>query len=70
MGSGIARCGACRAHTDHRPRQRVFALFALSGIVTTVVFCYVDLGLISGRVTVFLGTLLGTLSVLPQTQTT
>jgi hypothetical protein len=43
---------------------RVWALFTLTGIVTTVVFCYVDLGLVQGRVTVFLGTLLGVLSVL------
>ena len=44
----------------------MFAIFALTGIISTVVFCYVDLGLVSGRVTVFLGTLLGTLSVLDQ----
>ena len=49
-----------------RPEARVFAIFALTGIISTVVFCYVDLGLVSGRVTVFLGTLLGTLSVLDQ----
>jgi hypothetical protein len=39
-------------------------MLTLSGIVMTLVFCYVDLGLVSGRVTVFLGTTLGTLSVL------
>lgn len=44
--------------------QRIFALVALGAIVMTVSFCYVDLGLVSGRVTVFLGTALGTLSIL------
>jgi hypothetical protein len=31
-----------------------------------VVFCYVDLGLVSGRVTVFLGVAMGVLAVLHQ----
>ena len=44
--------------------QRVFALVALCAIVMTLSFCYVDLGLVSGRVTIFLGTALGGLSVL------
>jgi hypothetical protein len=64
LGAGIARATqVTRTLKDNRD-ARVFALFALSGIVTTAVFCYVDLGLTSGRVTVFLGTLMGTLSVL------
>jgi hypothetical protein len=65
MGSGIARA-AHAVRTLRQPERRVFALLTLSAIVTTLVFCYVDLGLVSGRVTVFLGTTLGTLSVLDQ----
>ena len=38
-----------------QPERRVWAMLTLSAIVTTLVFCYVDLGLVSGRVTVFLG---------------
>lgn len=48
------------------PPQQAFAVFAVAGIVCTLVFSYVDLGLVSGRVTVFLGTILGTVSVLDQ----
>lgn len=65
MGSAIARC-AHAVRTLAQPERRVFAMLTLSGIVMTLVFCYVDLGLVSGRVTVFLGTTLGTLSVLHQ----
>jgi hypothetical protein len=46
------------------PELRVFAVLALTGIVSTLVFCYVDLGLTMGRVTVFLGTCIGTVAVL------
>jgi hypothetical protein len=63
MGAAIARC-AHVVRTMTQPEHRVFAMLTLSGIVMTLVFCYVDLGLVSGRVTVFLGTTLGTLSVL------
>lgn len=58
---------ALAAHTLRTSRDRdirVFAVLALSGITITLVFSYVDLGLTSGRVSVFLGTILGTLSVL------
>jgi hypothetical protein len=65
MGSGLARA-AHVVRTLRQPEHRVFAMLTLSAIVTTLVFCYVDLGLVSGRVTVFLGTCLGTLSVLDQ----
>jgi hypothetical protein len=65
MGGGIARA-AYVVRTLQQPERRVFAMLTLAGIVTTLVFCYVDLGLVSGRVTVFLGTTLGTLSVLDQ----
>jgi O-Antigen ligase len=50
--------------TLRTPEARIWGLFALTAVVTTVVFCYVDLGLVSGRVTVFLGTTLGVLSIL------
>jgi len=43
-----------------------FAYLALASIVVTLVFCYVDLGLTNGRVTIFLGTVLGVLAVLRQ----
>jgi hypothetical protein len=46
------------------PETRVFAVLALTGIVSTLVFCWVDLGLTMGRVTVFLGTCIGTVAVL------
>jgi hypothetical protein len=65
MGSGLARA-AHVVRTLRHPEQRVFAMLTISAIVTTLVFCYVDLGLVSGRVTVFLGTCLGTLAVLDQ----
>ncbi|MCC7371159.1 MAG: O-antigen ligase family protein [Chloroflexi bacterium] len=41
-----------------------FAYLAIASIVTTLIFCYVDLGLTNGRVTVFLGVVLGALSAL------
>jgi hypothetical protein len=63
IGGAVARAAHC-ARVLERPEAKVFAVFAMTGIISTVVFCYVDLGLVSGRVTVFLGTLLGTLSVL------
>jgi hypothetical protein len=63
MGSAIAR-GAHLAVTLRNPIGRSFALLTLAAVIMTVVFCYVDLGLVSGRVTIFLGTLLGTLGVL------
>jgi hypothetical protein len=45
------------------PTLRCAALFCLVAIVGTVVYAYVDLGLVSGRVTVLLGTALGILAV-------
>ena len=64
MGGAIAR-GAYLAAKLRDPNARVFALLTVACVVMTLVFCYVDLGLTSGRVTVFLGTVLGVLSVLP-----
>jgi hypothetical protein len=67
MGTAIARAAhACR--TLHRREAKAFALIALAGIIQTLVFCYVDLGLVDGRLTVFLGVILGALSVLDQVQ--
>jgi hypothetical protein len=65
MGTALARA-AHIVRTLKDPDKRVFAMLTLSAVVTTLVFCYVDLGLVSGRVTVFLGTTLGTLAVLDQ----
>ncbi len=45
------------------PTLRCAALFCLVAIIGTIVFAYVDLGLVSGRVTVLLGTALGILGV-------
>jgi O-antigen ligase len=65
MGTALARC-AHIVRNFTQPEHRVFAMFALAAIVTTLVFGYVDLAFVSGRVTVFLGTILGTLAVLHQ----
>jgi hypothetical protein len=45
---------------------KVAALLVISGIVATLTFCYVDLGLTMGRVTILLGTLFGLVAVLDQ----
>lgn len=63
MGNALAR-GAHFVKVLRSHESRVFAAFALTGIVTTLIFCWVDLGLTMGRVTVFLGVCMGTLSVL------
>jgi hypothetical protein len=63
MATATARA-AYAVRTLRGSEQRIFGLVALCAIVMTVSFCYVDLGLVSGRVTVFLGTALGTLSIL------
>jgi hypothetical protein len=65
IGSALARA-AHLAKQLRAPELRVFAVLALTGLVSTLVFCYVDLGLVHGRVTVFLGTTLGVLAVLDQ----
>jgi hypothetical protein len=41
-----------------------FAYLALASLVVTLIYCYVDLGLTNGRVTVFMGVMLGALAVL------
>jgi hypothetical protein len=65
MGTAVARA-AFLVKTLRERETRVFALLSLGGIITTLVFCYVDLGLVDSRVTIFLGTVLGTLAVLDQ----
>lgn len=67
MGSAIAR-SAHLAKTMHDPAVRTMAIFTLTGIIATLVFCYVDLGLVSSRVTVFLGTTMGAVSVMDRLQ--
>jgi hypothetical protein len=65
MGSALTR-GAHLVKVLRQPDARVFALLAIGGVVMALVFSYVDLGLVNGRVTFFMGTLLGTLAVLDQ----
>ncbi|MCC6173978.1 MAG: O-antigen ligase family protein [Chloroflexi bacterium] len=50
------------------PILQSFAYVTIATVSITLVFCYVDLGLTNGRVTVFLGVLLGTLSVLDRVE--
>jgi hypothetical protein len=54
--------------TIRSSETRVFAVLTLTGIVGTLIFCWVDLGLTMGRVTVFLGACMGTLAVLHELQ--
>jgi hypothetical protein len=63
IGSAISRAAAgVRRLQD--PQLRLAALFCLTSIVAVVVFAYVDLGFVSGRVTSFLGIVIGIVSVL------
>jgi hypothetical protein len=63
MGTALMR-GAYLLRVLRGPEARVFAALAFTGIVSTLIFCWVDLGLTMGRVTVFLGISMGTLAVL------
>lgn len=63
MGLAIARA-AYLTRVLQAPELRVFALIALCTIVATLVFSWVDVGLVSGRVTVIVGMLLGVLGIL------
>lgn len=63
VGTALARA-ANFVKTSRSPELRVFALLAIGGIVSSLTFCYVDLGLTMGRLTVFLGTILGVVAVL------
>ncbi len=62
VGGAVSRA-AFAAKRLNDPTLRCAALFCLISIVGTVVFAYVDLGLVSGRVTVLLGIALGILAV-------
>ena len=68
LGTSIARA-ANIARALHDPALRTFALLVMGGLISALVFSYVDLGLNSGRVTVFLGVGLGTLAALPALDT-
>jgi hypothetical protein len=63
IGTTIARA-ANLVRVLRDPVLRTFAVFVIGAVISTLVFSYVDLGLNSGRVTVFLGVALGTLAVL------
>jgi O-antigen ligase len=65
VGCALARATRLARRAHHR-EIRVFSLLALAGIVQTLVFCYVDLGLVDGRITVFLGTIMGGIGALDQ----
>lgn len=63
MGTTVARA-ANLVKVLKLPDCRVFAVLTMATIFCTLVFCYVDLGLVTGRVTVWLGTTMGVLAVL------
>lgn len=63
MGRALARA-AHFAKTLGSGELRTFAALALCGLTAALAFSYVDLGLVSPRVTVLMGTLLGALAVL------
>jgi hypothetical protein len=65
MFSALALAGA-RVLTLADRTLTAFACVAIAAIVTSLVFCYVDLALTNGRVTIFLGSIIGVLSVLRQ----
>jgi hypothetical protein len=61
---GSLALASSRALTLKDPTLITFAYVGMASVVTSLVFCYVDLGLTNGRVTAFLGVVLGVLSVL------
>jgi hypothetical protein len=63
MGGAIVRAVQL-ARVLTGPEERAFAVLALTTVITTLVFSYVDIGLLSGRTMILLGTVLGTLGVL------
>jgi hypothetical protein len=66
MMMGALSIAGSRALTLSDSILMTFAYLALASIVVTLVFSYVDLGLTNGRVTMFLGVVLGVLAVLRQ----
>jgi hypothetical protein len=67
IGTALMRA-AYLAKTLPDPDLKVAALLVIGGIVASLTFCYVDLGLTMGRLTVFLGTLFGLAAILDQVQ--
>ena len=65
IGTSLMRA-AHLAKTLPDAELKVAALLVIGGIVATLTFCYVDLGLTMGRVTILLGTLFGLVAVLDQ----
>jgi hypothetical protein len=63
---GSLALASSRALTLKDPTLSTFSYIAIASVVTSLVFCYVDLGLTNGRVTVLLGMVLGVLAVLRQ----
>jgi hypothetical protein len=61
IGTAITR--AAQLAKTVREAQ-TFAVLALTGIISVLVFSYVDLGMTSGRLTSFLGILIGVLAAL------
>lgn len=66
MVLGSLALASSRALTLSDPTLVTFTYVALASVVASMVFCYVDLGLTNGRVTSFLGVIMGVLSVLRQ----
>ena len=60
---GSLALASSRALTLKDPTLITFAYLGIASVVTSLVFCYVDLGLTNGRVTAFLGVVLGVLAV-------
>jgi hypothetical protein len=72
MGTAIMR-STHQFKTIREPRARAVALLALGTLLATLTYCWVDLGLVTSRLTVFLGIILGLVGALdrivPQTHT-
>jgi hypothetical protein len=68
MNAGIAR-GVWLVRTRGDPELRAFAIVAVSAIVMSIVFSYVDLGLTSTRLPVLMGVMLGVISVMDRIST-
>lgn len=63
IGSAIARATHL-FKTLREPRCRALALLALGTLLCSMTYCWVDLGLVTSRLTLFLGLLLGVVGVL------
>lgn len=67
VGAGLSRAAYCVRRLKD-PDLRVFALLAIVGIVSSIVYGYVDLAFGGSRVPMLLGILLGGIAVLEQLQ--